>query len=147
MMATVAAIFDDSVALENAINKLQAAGLGGDVSRVEEEREADVAPEQTSTGDVAGEGAVVPPLVGGAGLGGTGTGAGGVGQTQGSPGILAGMSGSAGSNNLDRLGDDAQAFELAVSRGGKLIVLETDDPDKAVSVLREAGAQQLHDPR
>ncbi len=144
-MATVAAIFDDSVALERAIDRLQKAGLGGDIIDVEEGREADVAPEEsTLPGDNYQEGAAIPPLAGGA----AGS---GVSQTQGTPGLFAGLFGggvgSDDSGELDRLGEDADAFRLAVERGGKLVVLETQDPDKAVTVLREAGAQQLYDPR
>ena len=69
-MATVAAIFDDSVALERAVSKLNDAGLGDDIVQVSENRDADTAPEQTETpAEPTGEnvGSVGLPVAAGAG--------------------------------------------------------------------------------
>jgi hypothetical protein len=43
-MATVAAIFDDSVEMEKAVSSLQSAGLGDDIVKVNENRDADHRP-------------------------------------------------------------------------------------------------------
>lgn len=143
-MATIAAIFDDAVALEGAISALEQAGLGDDIAHVSENRDADTVPEQSEVPeDDAGVG--IPPVLGAGSLGGSGsTGA------QGTAPLFGGLFG--GGNDpadgyLDRLGDAAEPFRLAAERGGKLIVLETDEVDKAVRALRSAGAQQLYDPR
>lgn len=146
-MATIAAIFDDSVALEKAIDSLQRAGLGDAIVDVSENRDADTAPEQSETpggddtrDDVGG----VVPLAGAGGV--TGGGATG---THGTVPLLGGFGGRGDrvSGYLDRLGDAAEPFRLAAERGGKLIVLETDDVDQAIATLRQAGAQELYDPR
>ncbi len=148
-MATVAAIFDDSVALEKAIDSLQRAGLGDAIVDVSENRDANTAPEQSETpggddtrDDVGG----VVPLTGAGGV----TGGGGTG-THGTVPLLGGVFGGRDddrvSGYLDRLGDDAEPFRLAAERGGKLIILETDDVDQAIATLQQAGAQELYDPR
>jgi hypothetical protein len=140
-MATVAAIFDDAVSLEGAISALERAGLGEAIAHVSENRDADTVPEQSEVPeDDSGIG--IPPVLGAGGLGSTGA--------QGTAPLLGGLFG--GGNDpadgyLDRLGDDAEPFRLAAERGGKLIILETDDVDEAVTTLRSAGAQQLYDPR
>lgn len=142
-MATIAAIFDDAVALEGAISALERAGLGEAIAHVSENRDADTAPEQSETRE-ADTSTGVPPVLGAGSLGGSGsTGA------QGTAPLLGGLFGGndAADGYLDRLGDDAEPFRLAAERGGKLIVLETDEVDKAISTLRSAGAQQLYDPR
>ena len=147
-MATVAAIFDDSVALEKAVDSLQRAGLGDAIVDVSENRDADTAPEQSETpggddtrDDVGG----VVPLTGAGGVTGGGTTG-----THGTVPLLGGFFGGGDdrvSGYLDRLGDDAEPFRLAAERGGKLIILETDDVDQAVATLQQAGAQKLYDPR
>ncbi len=155
-MATVAAIFDDSVALEKAVSNLQSAGLGDDIVEVNENRDADTAPERTETPNDTGTGTFssdndiggigVPPIAGAGGL----IGGGGSGGTQGTAPILGGFFGrgdGTGLGRLDSLGDDAEPFRLAAQRGGKLIILETNDVNTAVSVLQRAGAQQVYDPR
>lgn len=143
-MATVAAIFDDSVAMEKAVSSLQGAGLGDDIVEVDENRDADTAPEQSETPDNDDVGGIAP--LGGAGgvIGGGGTG------THGTTSLLGGL--FSGRDNrisgaLAGLGDDAEPFRLAAERGGKIIVLETDDVDTAVTTLQRAGAQQVYDPR
>lgn len=151
-MATVAALFDDSVALERAISRLQSAGLGDDILEVNEGREADTAPEATVTSDTAGSGDQVGDVGGSVGLpplGGVVGAFGGSGGSQPAPVGLVGMGRGVdtGMGRLDRLGDDAEPFRLGVARGGKLILLETDDVETAVATLQEAGAQQLYDPR
>lgn len=141
-MATVAAIFDDSVALERAVGALEKAGLGADIAEVSENRDADVAPEQTETPDAEMS---VPPLAGAGGV----LGSGGIGA-QGSAPLLGGLFGTGGSGiegRLDALGSAAEPFRLAAKQGGKLIFLETGDADKAVHTLKQAGAQQVYDPR
>lgn len=146
-MATVAAIFDDSVALEKAVDSLQRAGLGDAIVDVSENRDADTAPEESETSDdnAGGDVGGVAPLAGAGGvIGGGGTG------THGTVPLLGGLFGGGDdrvSGHLDRLGDDAEPFRLAAQRGGKLIILETDDVDQAVTVLQQAGAQELYDPR
>lgn len=146
-MATVAAIFDDSVALERAVGRLNDAGLGDDIVQVSENRDADTAPERTETpAEPTGEniGNVGIPAV--AGAGGV-LGLGGSGGNQGAAALAAGSVFGRGGDGLDRLGDDAEPFRLAAERGGKLIMLETSDVETAVSTLQAAGAQQVYDPR
>lgn len=142
-MATVAAIFDDSVAMEKAVSALQSAGLGGDIVNVEEDRDADTAPERTETPDDTG--GVGAPLTGAGGtIGGGQTG------TQGTTPLLGGFfSGDDDgiSGPLSGLGDEGEPFRLAAEHGGKLIVLKTDDVDTAVTTLQRAGAQKIYDPR
>ena len=141
-MATVAAIFDDSVAMEKAIGALQSAGLGDDIVDVED-RDADTAPEQTETSDDT-DVAVGAPLVGAGGtIGGGQTG------TQGTTPLMGGLLGGDDgvSGPLSDLGDEGEPFRLAAEHGGKLIVLKTDEVDMAVQTLQQAGAQQIYDPR
>ena len=149
-MATVAAIFDDSVALERAVGKLNDAGLGDDIVQVSENRDADTAPEQTETpAEPTGENVGNVGLPVAAGAGGL-LGLGGSGGNQGAAALVAGNvfgGGGDGLGRLDRLGDDAEPFRLAAERGGKLIMLETSDVETAVSTLQAAGAQQVYDPR
>lgn len=144
-MATVAAIFDDSVAMEKAVSALQSAGLGDDIVDVEEDRDADTAPERTETPDDTNDVGVGAPLTGAGGtIGGGGTG------TQGTTPLLGGFfSGDEDgvSGPLSGLGDEGEPFRLAAEHGGKLIVLETDDVDTAVTTLQRAGAQKIYDPR
>lgn len=150
-MATVAAIFDDSVALERAVSQLNSAGLGDDIVQVSENRDADTAPEMSetpdeSTGDNVGN-LGIPAAAGAGGL----LGLGGSGGTQGAAALVGegvfGRGNDDGLNRLDRLGDDAEPFRLAAERGGKIIMLETNDVETAVSTLQAAGAQQVYDPR
>ncbi len=143
-MATVAAIFDDSVAMERAISALQSAGLGDDITRVDEGRDADTAPERTEIPDDGTDTGIVAPL--GGAVGGTGGGTG----LQGTAPLLGGLFGGNegdGSGPLDGLGDAAEPLRLAAERGGKLIVLNTSDIETAVTTLQRAGAQQVYDPR
>ncbi len=145
-MATVAAIFDDSVAMEKAISALQSAGLGGDIVDVDENRDADTAPERTETPDDTNDDVgVAAPLTGAGGtIGGGGTG------TQGTTPLLGGFfSGNDDgvSGPLSDLGNEGEPFRLAAEHGGKLIVLKTDEVDTAVQTLQQAGAQQIYDPR
>ncbi len=148
-MATVAAIFDDSVALEKAISALQNAGLGDDIVDVDENRDADTAPEQTDTSgdgnDVMGDNVGVVAPLGGAAGGATGGGTG----MQGTAPLLGGLFGGDDgvSGPLSDLGDEGEPFRLAAEHGGKLIVLKTDEIDTAVQTLQQAGAQQIYDPR
>lgn len=149
-MATVAAIFDDSVALERAVSRLNDAGLGDDIVQVSENRDADTAPEASevpgdSDRDDLGTGlpGVGIPAVAGAG----GVSGGGSGGQNLAP-LLGGFAGrGTGLDRLDRLGDDAEPFRLAAERGGKLIMLETSNVETAVATLQGAGAQQIYDPR
>lgn len=149
-MATVVAVFDDSVALERAVSHLASAGLGDDIVQVTENRDADTAPERSEAPndpDTTGGGNIGIPA--GAGAGGL-LGLSGSGGSQGAAPLLGrGLFGGAddGLNRLDELGDDAEPFRLAAERGGKLVILETSDVDKAVSTLKGAGAQQVYDPR
>lgn len=149
-MATVAAIFDDSVALERAVSRLNDAGLGDDIVQVSENRDADTAPEQSETpAEPTGENVGNVGLPAGAGAGGL-LGLSGSGGNQGAAALVAGNvfgGGDDGLGRLDRLGDDAEPFRLAAERGGKLIMLETSDVEAAVSTLQAAGAQQVYDPR
>ena len=145
-MATVAAIFDDAVAMEKAVSALQSAGLGNDIVNVEEDRDADTAPERTETpDDTGGDVAVGAPLTGAGGtIGGGQTG------TQGTTPLLGGLfSGDDDgvSGPLSDLGAEGEPFRLAAEHGGKLIVLKTDDVDTAVTTLQRAGAQKIYDPR
>lgn len=145
-MATVAAIFDDSVALEKAISALQSAGLGDDIVDVEENRDADTAPEQTEMPDDTNDDVgVASPLAGAGGtIGGGGTG------TQGTTPLMGGLFGGNDdgvSGPLSDLGDEGEPFRLAAERGGKLVVLRTDDVETAITTLQRAGAQQVYDPR
>lgn len=143
-MATIAAIFDDAVALEGAISALERAGLGEAIAHVSENCDADTVPEESQTeGTDTGTG--VSPALGAGGMLGAGST-----SAQSSAPLLGGLFG--GGNDpadgyLDRLGDDAEPFRLAAERGGKLIILETDDVDTAVATLQQAGAQQVYDPR
>ncbi len=144
-MATVAAIFDDSNALERAVNALQTAGLGDDITEVDENTHSDTAPETTQTADDAETAEVGAVPVAGAGL--AGGGAVGAAPLAGGAGML-GMGGADGSDNhLSKLGSAAEPFRLALSHGGKVLMLETKDVDKAVSTLKSAGAQEIYDPR
>jgi hypothetical protein len=140
MMATVAAIFDDAVTLEKAVSQLQAAGLGDDIIEVDEGRETDRAPEETLTPDDTqrDEGSIPAAS--------TFLGAGG---SQGAAGIsfLGGLFGGGANDKLGGLGESAEPFRIALERGGKLLVLETDSVERVVSTLQQAGAQQLYDPR
>ncbi len=146
-MATVAAIFDDSVALERAVSRLNDAGLGDDIVQVSENRDADTAPEQSETpAEPTGENVGLPAGAAAGGL----LGLSGSGGNQGAAALAAGSvfgGSSDGLGGLDRLGDDAEPFRLAAERGGKLIMLETNDVETAVSTLQAAGAQQVYDPR
>lgn len=143
-MATVAAIFDDQSALEKAISALETAGLGDDIVQVSEGREADRAPEET---EVAGDDTVtVPPVAAAGGL--LGAGSGSTTPQAGAP--LLGAAFAADSDvlgRLDKLGDAAEPFRLALESGGKVIFLETRKVDEAVAALGGAGAQQVYDPR
>ena len=141
-MATVAAIFDDSDALEKAVNALSDAGLGDDIIDVEENQHADDAPETTQTaGDAeTAEAGAIP--IAGAGLAGGGA----VGATPLAAGA-AYMGDGDSNSHLDRLGNDAEPFRLALEHGGKLLMMETNDVDTAVSTLRSAGASEIYDPR
>ena len=149
-MATVAAIFDDSVALERAVSRLNDAGLGDDIVEVSENRNADTAPERTETpAEPTGDNTGNLGLPAGAAAGGL-LGLSGSGGSQGAAALVAGNvfgGGGDGLGRLDRLGDDAEPFRLAAERGGKLIMLETSDVETAVSTLQAAGAQQVYDPR
>ncbi len=140
-MATVAAIFDDSVALEKAVNALTDAGLGDDIVDISENQHADTPPEQSETPGATDEVGFMPAA--GAGL--VGSGAAGAAPIAGI-GIFGGNDDPTG-GHLDKLGDDAEPFRLAAQHGGKLMILETDDVAKAVSTLQSAGAQELYDPR
>lgn len=142
-MATIAAIFDDAVALEGAISALERAGLGEAIAHVSENRDADTAPEASETGEADPSTGVSPALGAGGMLGAGST------SAQGSAPLFGGFFGGSdpADGYLDRLGDDAEPFRLAAERGGKLIILETDNVDEAVTTLRSAGAQQLYDPR
>lgn len=148
-MATVAAIFDDSVALERAVSQLNSAGLGDDIVEVSENRDASTAPERSETpAEPTGDNVGNLGLPAGAGAGGL-LGFSGSGGNQGAAALVAGnvFGGGDGLGRLDRLGDDAEPFRLAAERGGKLIMLETNDVEAAVSTLQAAGAQQVYDPR
>lgn len=138
-MATVAAIFDDAVALEKAVSRLQAAGLGDDIIEVDEGREADQVPEETLTpGDTQGDEGGLPAA--------TLLGAGG---SQGAAGVgfFGSLFGGGANDKLGGLGESAEPFRTALERGGKLLVLETDNVETAVLTLQQAGAQQFYDPR
>ena len=142
-MATVAAIFDDSVALEHAVSALNDAGLGGDIVHVSEDRGNDIPPEHSEVPDDSGDVGLGTPLAG-AGLVG-GTGAQGVGAA---PAIGGGLlNANQDEDRLGRLGDAAEPFRLAIQDGGRYILLETSQVDEAVSALQKAGAQELYDPR
>ena len=144
-MATVAAIFDDSVALEHAVSALNDAGLGDDIVDVSENRHADTAPENTETPDNEGE-LGTAPVVGTGLLGGAGA----AGNSGAAPLVGAGVlseNDDPTGGYIDRLGDGAEPFRLAAQGGGKLIFLETSDVDTAVSTLQQAGAQEIYDPR
>ena len=146
-MATVAAIFDDSVALEHAVSALNDAGLGDDIVHVSEDRGNDIPPEHSEVPDDSGEVGL------GAGLGGPLVGAGLVGgaNTEGvgaAPAIGGGLfNANQDEDRLGRLGDAAEPFRLAIQDGGRYILLETSQVDEAVSALQKAGAQELYDPR
>ncbi len=141
-MATVAAIFDDSVALEHAVSALNDAGLGDDIVHVSEDRGNDIPPEQSEVPDDSGEVGLGAPLAG-AGLVG-GTGAQGLGAAPAGGGLL---NANQDEDRLGRLGDAAEPFRLAIQDGGRYILLETSEVDEAVSTLQQAGAQELYDPR
>ena len=139
-MATVAAIFDDAVTLEKAVSQLQAAGLGNDIIEVDEGREAERVPEETLTpDDTQNDEGGIPAASTFLGAGGS-QGAAGV-------GFFGGLFGGGANDKLGSLGENAEPFRIALERGGKLLVLETDDVETAVSTLQQAGAQQLYDPR
>lgn len=139
-MATVAAIFDDAVALEKAVSQLQTAGLGDDIIEVDEGREADHVPEETLTsGDTESDEGRLPSASSFLGAGGS-QGAAGV-------GFFGALFGGGVNDKLGGLGESAEPFRIALERGGKLLVLETDNVETAVSTLQQAGAQQLYDPR
>ena len=142
-MATVAAIFDDSDALEKAVNALQDAGLGDDITEVDENTHSDTAPETTQTADDAETAEVGAVPVAGAGL--AGGGAVGAASLAGGAGMMGGADGS--DDHLGKLGSGAEPFRQALEHGGKVLMLETNDVDKAVSTLRSAGAQEIYDPR
>lgn len=143
-MATVAAVFDDSVALERAVDALGSAGLGDDIVQVSENRDADTAPERSDTSgdpDTAGGDIGVPAGVGAGGL----LGLSGSGGSQGAAPLLGGgLFGGDGLGRLDALGNAAEPFRLAAERGGKLVILETNEVDRAVATLKAAGAQQVY---
>lgn len=145
-MATVAAIFDDSDALKKAVNALQSAGLGDDITEVAENTHSDTAPEASRSADDAetAEAGAIP--IAGAGLAGGGA----VGGRGAAP--LGGLSIFGGDNDptdgqLDKLGGDAEPFRQALEHGGKVLMLETSDVNTAVSTLQSAGAQRVYDPR
>ncbi len=143
-MATVAAIFDDSDALEKAVNALEAAGLGDDIVEVAENTHSDTAPETSQTADDAATAEVGAVPIAGAGLAGGGA----VGAAPLAAG--AGMLGAANASDdarLDKLGSGAEPFRQALEHGGKVLMLETNDVDTAVSTLQSVGAQEIYDPR
>ena len=144
-MATVVGLFDDLDGLHKAIDVLEKEGLGDDISQV-------------FSGDTDA----------GANTGtGVDTGAGGAEQEVSNEGLLGGgqMIGTGGVANsggpthpmtvnlqgalsrLDSLGEEGGFFRNSVEHGGKLVVLETDDPSKAAEILQETGAERVHDPR
>lgn len=140
-MATVAAIFDDERALEQAVNALESAGLGDDIVQIEEGREADSAPE---TSETPGDDVTLPPIAATGGFLG-----GGNATAQGAAPLL-GTAFAADSGvgaRLDDMGDAAEPFRLAAEQGGKLLFLETRKVAEAVAALEGAGAQQIYDPR
>lgn len=141
-MATVAAIFDDSDALEKAVNALEAAGLGDDIVEVAENTHSDTAPETSQTADDAATAEVGAVPIAGAGLAGGGA--------VGAAPLGAGMLGAASASDdvrLDKLGSGAEPFRQALEHGGKVLMLETNDVDTAVSTLQSVGAQEIYDPR
>ena len=143
-MAIVAAIFDDSDALEKAVNALQSAGLGDDIADVIENTHSDTAPEESRSVDDAETAEVGAIPIAGAGLAGGGA----VGSTPLAAGAAyMGAGEDSGSNRLDKLGDSAEPFRQALEHGGKVLMLETNDVDTAVSTLQSVGAQEIYDPR
>lgn len=140
-MATVAAIFDDEVALEQAVNALEAVGLGNDIVQIEEGREADSAPEVSET---PGDDLTLPPIAAAGGL----LGGGGSSPQGAAPLLGAAFAADSGVlGRLDNLGDAGEPFRLAAEGGGKLLFLETRKVAEAVEALQKAGAQQIYDPR
>ena len=141
-MATVAAIFDDSDALEKAVNALQTAGLGDDITDVVENTSSDTAPDESRAADDAETAEVGAIPIAGAGLAGGGA----VGSTPLAAGA-AYMGADDSTDRLGKLGDGAEPFRQALKHGGKVLMLETNDVATAVSTLQSAGAQEVYDPR
>jgi len=130
-VGTVAAIFDDSVALGRAVSKLQEAGLGDDILEVQEgevqEGAAGGARQDTPHNPAFLPAAGMANLYGGA-----------------SRTTPAAADAPNTPSRLGSLGDDAEPFRRSLEHGGKLVILETDDVDTALATLRDAGAQRLY---
>lgn len=135
-MATVLGLYDDLDGLYKAIDVLEKEGLGDDISHVfngDAEAGADGADEEVDnegllggfqqtigTGGVANRGGRTHPMT--VDLQGTLT-------------------------RLDDLGEEGDFFRNSVQHGGKLVMLDTGDAGRVVEVLKETGAERVHDPR
>ena len=134
-MATVVGLYDDLDGLYKAIDVLEKEGLGDDISHVFEGNEGEGA--QDPNQEVSNEG-----LLGGNQVIGTG----GVANQGGSTHPMAvDLQGTM--TRLDGLGEEGDFFRNSVQHGGKLVMLDTDDAGRVVEVLKETGAERIHDPR
>ena len=139
MMATVLGLYDDLDGLYKAIDVLEKEGLGDDISHVFEGNEGEGASDAGGDPDqeVSNEGL----------LGTTQTiGAGGVANRGGSTHpMTVDLQGTL--SRLDGLGEEGDFFRNSVQHGGKLVMLDTGDAGRVVEVLKETGAERIHDPR
>ena len=134
-MATVVGLFDDIDGLYKAVDALEKEGLGDDISEVYDggsEADASGSEKEVSNEGLLGEAQTI--------------GAGGVanqgGQTH---SVAVDLQGAL--TRLDSLGEEGDFFRNSAQHGGKLVILDTDDASSAVDILREAGAERVHDPR
>lgn len=129
-MATVFGIFDDAASLTRARDKLETAGLGDDVVRVIDE---------ARTAQAGGDVAAAPIGM----------------NTSMSGGAVVGQAGAAHPTRLsnatselrDVPEDEKRYVEETLQHGGHMLVLHTDNVADAVGILKECGAQRIHDPR
>ena len=134
-MALVLGLYDDLDGLYKAIDVLEKEGLGDDISEVYDgssDADASGADQEVSNEGLLGTTQTI--------------GAGGVANRGGGTHPLAvDLQGTL--TRLDDLGEEGDFFRNSVQHGGKLVMLDTDDAGRVVEVLKETGAERVHDPR
>lgn len=131
-MATVVGLFDDLDGLYKAVDALEKEGLGDDITEVYDGSKGGDTDQEVGDEDLLGGEQAI--------------GAGAVASQGGAAQPLA-VNLQGALSRLDSLGEEGDFFRNSAQHDGKLVILETDAVDKAVEILRETGAERVHDPR
>ena len=114
-MSTVVGLFDDPQHMQQALDALNKANLGDDIKEVIESSE-----------ELSNDAAVAPTAIG-------------VGSTYGQ-GVAVPTFVS-----YSDMGEEGEFFKTAVEKGGRLVILDTDDNEQAVSIFKRFHASKVYD--